>query len=1409
MNFRFPATGDRWARAEKPLLTCVNSFGLSGTNGSAIVEQFRPPALSPTPIEPQQALCLSAQSPRALRQLAERHAARLLAGPIRLQDYCFTANTSRVNFKQRAVVSACSQDELLQKLTSVAIPETPRPGPRPVQVLLFESDSGASQLPGQWLLGRSAAFAKEVARATDAYAEICHASLRDVLFGAPPSSRRPQYWLPALFAYQYALSKALAEVGVEPDAVAGNAVGRCTAAVVSGLMDFKVGLQLAAALGILRSEGATDEVAVLRLKDVLVNVTLNAPDIPLIHAGGSAYGSREITQVAYFVAELLRSEVHTWRPQSIEPGRPTLVLELPGLTARSTELESPSSAVSTTVSLFAGAREEQADWLSALCTLFEKGFDVDFAQYYASLGCHRLPLPTYPFQQRPHWVPAAAAGKSSRWSFAEPLKRGSQRRGIHKLALPEEAESRYELSLSVAQDRLIHEHRLGERCVLAGSMQMAFLFDVFSLEQPNRAIRLHDLVLLKPMLIGDCDELVLHARVTPSGDRFEAKVFASTQPEQGWHHLCTTSVEILAEGAGESIDIDLPAIARTWQRTTTGTDFYDGLRSLGYQLGNSYSWLADGWYLGPQTVRELAKQPGVESAPAAIHPGLLDSAMQSVDSSGASSNMRTERGHIYIPLMLKALTLYRRPDPASAAWVHSEMQPTDDLTSLSREAQVTVFDGDRRVIAKWDRIEYRQIALQDLERGPNTPGPYYQLRWEPFSALDTPATQLHAILVYTTADPATVRERLRPLAREIIVVRLREQHRRHDRLTFDSGGTQDLDKLETALSQDFPRVDAVYYDARNTSQGDYDAALESNFYYPLQIIRLLGRAESTVKEFVFITAEAQPVLANETVGNPYAAMQWSLARTARNEYPAVTFRVVDSSPDAALDVLAQLRRMTPPPLELAVRNEQLYVPVLANLTLPSKPLTVDAAAHYLVTGGTRGVGLLACQSLKALGARRFLIAARNVDDAVQNSVRAALGGPEMEIEFVAVDLADPSQVRRQLRPILERVSLKGIIHAAGQQSPQRIASFDIARSRRDLDTKALSLLTIHGIVDPMRLDFILCTSSISALFGTPGAAAYSAANAFLDAYMQSLTPRTPGARSVQFGSWSEVGMFAGLSQREQSQFEDAGVLPITSAQGSQLLRDALSTSLPNFMAANFDWEKLLAGQSEPESPDRFAAFRHLQRATSPQVAATATDSALRAWMNLRIDERISWLTSFYCELVARVCHLDPGLISPTESMSRFGIDSVVALEIRKAVQDFCGLELSIPAILDNATITGLVETTLDFIVDTNPSLFSLRKWSRLDAQQQSQWLSSFYLELVARVCQLDAEQLSHTESMTRYGLDSVMAVEIRRAVQQFCGFELAINDILDDATIETMIEKTRRFIDSGSAHRHSTEGTQQ
>ena len=86
--------------------------------------------------------------------------------------------------------------------------------------------------------------------------------------------------------------------------------------------------------------------------------------------------------------------------------------------------------------------------------------------------------------------------------------------------------------------------------------------------------------------------------------------------------------------------------------------------------------------------------------------------------------------------------------------------------------------------------------------------------------------------------------------------------------------------------------------------------------------------------------------------------------------------------------------------------------------------------------------------------------------------------------------------------------------------PPRCATLDDAEVDRVFAGKVWGAWYLSEATADMQLDFFLSTSSISAVWGSFGQTAYSAANAFLDGLAWRLREQGVPGISVNFGPWS-------------------------------------------------------------------------------------------------------------------------------------------------------------------------------------------------------------------------------------------------------------------------------------------------
>ncbi|ORB60077.1 acyltransferase domain-containing protein, partial [Mycolicibacterium tusciae] len=236
-----------------PRRAAVSSYGLSGTNVHAIVEQGPEVAALADVAERTSAaapllFAVSSTSAGELRRTAGRLADWVDAHQdVVLADLGYTLARRRAHRPVRTAVMASNRAELSAALRQVAESDTPyvaavgRDDRGPVWV--FSGQGSQWPAMGAALLVSEPVFADTVARAEPLIARECGFSVTEAL-AAPQIVTGIDRVQPTLFTMQVALAATMKAYGVRPGAVIGHSLGEAAAAVVAGALSLEDGVRV-------------------------------------------------------------------------------------------------------------------------------------------------------------------------------------------------------------------------------------------------------------------------------------------------------------------------------------------------------------------------------------------------------------------------------------------------------------------------------------------------------------------------------------------------------------------------------------------------------------------------------------------------------------------------------------------------------------------------------------------------------------------------------------------------------------------------------------------------------------------------------------------------------------------------------------------------------------------------------------------------------------------------------------------------------------------------------------------------------------------------------------------------------------------------------------------------------------
>ncbi|NEO13005.1 MULTISPECIES: type I polyketide synthase [unclassified Moorena] len=247
---------------QKPICAVVNSLGLGGTNGCAVLAQPPSKVTTQNVIDrPFHVLTISAKTEKALEDLVSKYQSYLETNPeLALADVCYTASTGRVHFNHRLGAIASDPTELMEKLLGwktqaelVGVFSGQPNSESPKIAFLFTGQGSQYVNMGQQLYEQAPTFRQALEQCDQILQSYLETSILEILY--PQEEQKSSildqtaYTQPAIFALEYALFKLWSTWGIKPNVVMGHSVGEYVAATVAGVFSLEDGLKLIAMRG--------------------------------------------------------------------------------------------------------------------------------------------------------------------------------------------------------------------------------------------------------------------------------------------------------------------------------------------------------------------------------------------------------------------------------------------------------------------------------------------------------------------------------------------------------------------------------------------------------------------------------------------------------------------------------------------------------------------------------------------------------------------------------------------------------------------------------------------------------------------------------------------------------------------------------------------------------------------------------------------------------------------------------------------------------------------------------------------------------------------------------------------------------------------------------------------------------
>ncbi|ORV36772.1 type I polyketide synthase [Mycobacterium conspicuum] len=449
-----------------------------------------------------------------------------------------------------------------------------------------------------------------------------------------------------------------------------------------------------------------------------------------------------------------------------------------------------------------------------------------------------------------------------------------------------------------------------------------------------------------------------------------------------------------------------------------------------------------------------------------------------------------------------------------------------------------------------------------------------------------------------------------------------------------------------------------------------------------------------------ITRGAQRVAGTDTV-SPAQSSLWGFGRAVALEHPRLWGGLADlpaSGADAWSRLIDFVVAAPAGEDQIALRDQAVYVPRLTRRAGQpvATPPELRSDATYLVTGGLGAIGLEVAEYLAAHGAKQLVLTSRRApSDAAQQRIDAIREKDSCDVRVITADVANPHDVARVLTTVrAELPPLAGIVHAAGEISTTPLRDLDDAEVNRVFAGKVWGAWNLSEATAGLKLDFFVSTSSIAGVWGAGGQTAYSAANAFLDGLTWRLREQGVPATSVNFGPWLNAGM---ADEAARAELDKRGVRPLSPADalaGMAELMAASGKGTSHGVVARIDWASFLplfqvAGKR--------SFFAQLQREVPESESAPTASGNTQLVDRLSVapaQQRKKLVVDYLRDVVAEVTRIDASEIRDEAGFFDVGMDSLMAVELRRRVERAVGKELPSTLAMDYPRLVDVADFLL-------------------------------------------------------------------------------------------------------------------
>ncbi|GLA95297.1 type I Iterative Polyketide synthase (PKS) [Aspergillus tubingensis] len=382
----------------------------------------------------------------------------------------------------------------------------------------------------------------------------------------------------------------------------------------------------------------------------------------------------------------------------------------------------------------------------------------------------------------------------------------------------------------------------------------------------------------------------------------------------------------------------------------------------------------------------------------------------------------------------------------------------------------------------------------------------------------------------------------------------------------------------------------------------------------------------------------------------------------------------------------------------------------------SKPQLFDSTSTYLIAGGLGGLGRSIAKWMISNGVRYLVLLSRQgTESPGADSFLNECATMSVTTFAPKCDISDEVAVSEVIQEVQRRMPpIKGCIQASMVLKSAMFANMTLDQWNEALRSKVQGSNNLDRHL-PTQLDFFIFLSSVCGIIGASGQSNYAFGCAYQDALARSKVAMRQKAVSIDLGIVEGVG-YTAKHQGVGSFMRSLGLQPISEEYLLSILeyycdsrREILHPSDAQIVVGIMNQDE---GQRSGLVRSRFYSrplWNHLQRRMNPTLGRSKVVAAQRSnekdpsslkLPTAAIDDTLSStvadggpdaVSRAICERVSDVLAIDADDIDPAKPLHMYGVDSLVAMELRSWFKEALQKDVAVFDILSNRPIEVLAQ----------------------------------------------------------------------------------------------------------------------